>query len=114
MDDKWAAQRDEGGDVVVEGTIELFPGRNFRVEGGMVKQIERQIGLYNKMIPQVSGESGGNTSEDGDEVALKFLDGSLHSIVRVDVRRDKLELDFQILYHDMLNLAMTSLSRICR
>ena len=66
----------------------------------MVKQVDQQIILWNKMIPQVTGEAGGNTDEDGDEVALKFLDGLLQSIAAVDVRGDKLELNFPIFYHD--------------
>ena len=55
MDDDWAAQMDEGGDVIVKGTVEVFPGENFRIESGLATQFEQQLGLWEKMIPQVAG-----------------------------------------------------------
>ena len=103
VDDDWEAQRDEGGGVVVKGTIEVFPGGNFRVEGGLSKKVERQIGLLKKMIAHVAGEAGVNTGKDGNEAGLECLYGSLYRIVAVDVRRDKLELDFPTLCHDTLD-----------
>ena len=41
VDDYWASQRGEGGGVVVKGTVEVFPGQHFRVEGGLAKQVEQ-------------------------------------------------------------------------
>ena len=66
VDDNWASQINEGGGVVVEGTVEVLPGRNFGVEGGLAKQVEQQLSLWKEMAAQVSGEAGGNAGENGD------------------------------------------------
>ena len=97
VDDDGSSQRFKGCGVVAEGIVELFPGRNFGVEGGLAKQVEQQLSLWKEMVPQVAGEARNNNGEDGYEVAIKFLNGALHSIASVYVRGDQLGLYFPIL-----------------
>ena len=45
VDNDWTDQRDEGGGVVVKGTVEVFLGRTFGFEGGLGKKVERHLRL---------------------------------------------------------------------
>ena len=58
--------------------------------------------MVKEEVPEVIGEIGRDASEDGEEVGLESLDGSLCGIATMHVRWNELELDAPISSHDSL------------
>ena len=102
MDDDWASKRNNGSGVIVEGAIEVLPRGDGRVEGGLAKKVESDFCLVQEKVPEVIGEIWRDASEDGEEVGLESLDGSLCCIATMHVRWNELELDAPISSHDSL------------
>ena len=65
MDDNAAAGRYNGGGVVVECSVEVFPDGHVGSEGGLAEEVESEFDLWEKLVPEVSGEGGVDDIKDG-------------------------------------------------
>jgi hypothetical protein len=54
--DDRAAKWEERGGIVVEGAIEVFPGRHAWCDGGLAEEVECQLCLWKEQVPKVMGE----------------------------------------------------------
>ena len=60
VDDDWTSHGAQRGGIVVEGSMEVFPGRKGRGEGGLAEEVEGEFCLGKEFVPQVVGEVGVN------------------------------------------------------
>ncbi len=56
--DDRAAKWEERGGIVVEGAIEVFPGRHAWCDEGLVEEVECRLCLWKEQVPKVMGEGG--------------------------------------------------------
>jgi hypothetical protein len=54
--DDRAAKWEERGGIVVEGAIEVFPGRHTWCDGGLAEEVECQLCLWKEQVLKVMGE----------------------------------------------------------
>ncbi len=96
MDEDPATDRSKRRLVEVKGTLEILPSADPRVESGLPKEIEGQLRLGEKQVPEIWGKRRVYPCQDRQEVALECADGALRPIPAVHVRGDKLELGFPL------------------
>ena len=60
VDDDWTPHGAQRGGIVVEGSMEVFPGRRGWGEGGLAEEVEGEFCLGKEFVPQVVGEAGVN------------------------------------------------------
>ena len=92
MDNEREADCTDGGDVEVEGVVEVFPGRHIRGKGGLAEEVQGEFRLREELVPEEVGEVIGDDSEDGKELRFKSADGMFSNILAMDIWRDKLEI----------------------
>ena len=95
--DDTAAERSNWCRIVVERSMEAFPGRLGWVERGLTQKVKGEFRLRDEEIPQISRVIRSNAGEDRQEMGLEGADGSLSSIAAVDVGWYQLELGAPLL-----------------
>ena len=65
VDDKATANMPNGSGVVVGRAIEVVPGVHVGSKGGLAEEVESEFGLQEKFFPEVDGEGGVDTRDDG-------------------------------------------------
>ena len=84
--ENWA----NGGDVKVEGDVEVFPDRHVRGKGGLAEEVQGEFGLQEELVPEEVGEGIGDAGKDGKEVSFKSVDGAFRYVAEMYTRQDKL------------------------
>ena len=90
--DDTAAEGSNRGRIVVEWSMETFPGRLGWIERGLTQKVKGEFRLRDEEIPQISRVIRSNAGEDRQEMRFEGADGSLSSIAAVDVGWHQLEL----------------------
>jgi hypothetical protein len=90
VDDDWATEGEDGVGVVIEGAVEMFPGRDGWIDCRLAEQVESEFNLSKEQIPEVAGEISGKTRDDGKEVGLEGLYGMFGGIAAMDMRGHEL------------------------
>ena len=93
MDENACAGGCEGGAVEVEGTVDLCPSGELRVDARAAKKVEGLEGLGEKAVPKVEGKGGIGAAEAGDEVVFERSDCTFGGIPAMHVGRSELEVD---------------------
>jgi len=57
VDDDWTSHGAQRGGIIVEGSMEVFPGGKGRGKGGLAEEVEGEFCLGEEFIPQVVGEA---------------------------------------------------------
>ena len=91
MNDNWAADWADGGGIEVEGAVEVFPGRHVRGKGGMAEEVQGELGLQKKLVPEEVGKRIRDDVKDGKEVSFKSAYGAFGYIAAMAIWREKLE-----------------------
>ena len=68
MDDDRSSDWANGGGVEVEGAVEVFPGKHFRVKGGLAEEVQGEFILREELVLEKVGEGNIDAGEDGKEV----------------------------------------------
>ncbi len=58
-----------------------------------------------EQVPKVTGEGRRQTGNDGKEVGLEGLNGTLGGIAKMDIWRDKLVTNFPLVHHGGLEFS---------
>lgn len=87
MDDDWASHWPEGCGVVVEGTMESFPGGEGWRDGCLAQKVERELCLRKEFVPEVVGKGDVDAGEDAEKMCLEGLDSAFGGVGTVDVWR---------------------------
>ena len=74
MDEDAATEGANGSSIIVEGAVEVFPGRLRRVDGGLTEEVKRELGLGQEFVPEELREGGIDASQYGEEVGLAYLE----------------------------------------
>ena len=80
----------DGSSVEVEKSVELSPGRQFGVDTGGSKQVDCELSLFDKFIPEFHGEIGVSGTETGNEMVLECADSAFGGIAAMAAWGDQL------------------------
>ena len=98
--DNTASKGSNWGRIIVECSMETFPGRLGWIERGLTQKVKCELRLRDEEIPKISRIIRGNSGEDRQEMRFEGADSSLSSIAAVDVGWYQLELGTPLL-HDL-------------
>jgi len=85
VDDHMSSKRGKRMFVVVIRAMKLGPGRQFRVEPGCAKEVQREDGLGKQKAPMMEWELRVTATKASNEMVLEGLNGALSGIAAVDV-----------------------------
>ena len=85
VDENAKTYRSNGSGIAVIGSMEVIPGRKMACKGVLLKKVEREVGLWEQLVPNVVGEIWVNPCQDDKEVGLEGTYGSLRCIVAVEI-----------------------------
>ena len=100
VDEDAATEGADGGGIIVEGAVEVCPGRLRRVDGGLTEEVKRELGLGQELVPEELREGGIDAGQYGEEVGLERLDGTFGGVTAVDIGGDEEVLAGPVLLDD--------------
>ena len=88
----------EGCSVVIEGAMDLSPGRQVGIDPGASHEVESYESLRQEFVPKMKWEVFVNAAETGDEMVFEGANGSFSSVATMDVGRCKLEVHILVFH----------------
>ena len=101
MGDDVGAWGSNGIGVEIIQAVDLGPGGEVGVDSACSEQVESQVGLGDKVVPETEWKVGVTGAEAGDEVVLVGLNGTLCNVGSMHARWGSL-VDERFLGHELL------------